>query len=207
MTDREFEDRDVLVAGLVDGELTAAESRDVILAIESSPALAEELANQRNFSRNSELWRLVAPPMPDAADWARVQHNVMPAPHGGALPRRWWVNGFAGLLAAAACVALWFAYSGETLQVRTGTYTVQADWEPIVMAQPEDIQILVLPESAVSALLVGEHPLQDEIPVFAQTADIKVLGYGDDNQLLNTNVWNPEDQSATPVLFRAWQGR
>jgi hypothetical protein len=94
---------------------------------------------------------------------------------------RWF--GATGLLTTAASLLILSFPDQQVVDQSVGPEeppTVAAAVEPIAMATPEDVQIISLPESAATLLVVGEHPLSGSSMALARFGEVEFYGIGSD---------------------------
>jgi hypothetical protein len=120
-----------------------------------------------------ELYQSAGPPEPEEAAWNAVCSRIHDSFVRVRSPRPWWVIAFGAV--AAAILAVVLARSLWTTKVpEPPTTTVQRVEEPFPVVEPDDVAIISMDARDVSALVVGEPPVGDDLE-FARPQDIRVI--------------------------------
>jgi anti-sigma factor RsiW len=175
------------LAAFVDGELAPESRRAVEIWLASHPDAAAEVAGLR---RLADHWRQTAPAEPTEADWADVLARVeltlaaggspaTPPVRGGAGKRRGLAWALALLTGTAAAVVLALTLGPH------GPLDLEEN-EPLVVAEPHDVEIISMDAAAYGALVVGDPPVQEPL-VLAANDDFQLNSFiPSDNDLVST---------------------
>ena len=174
------------LAAYADGELGPRDRARVEQWLADHPEARELLDDQESLGpRNVEFWQAASPPMPSAREWAAALRGIR---DGSRVPasRRWapWVGSLALAATAATVLFLLPAAPGgpgpESELPAVHPVAAEADDEPVAMASADEVHIVSLPESAAHLLVVGEHPLRDNLVVLARADEIEFFGVNTD---------------------------
>ncbi len=178
-----------LLAGLADGELSPRDRARVETWLAEHPEAREVLDEQESLGRgNTELWRLVQPPVPGPAEWGMVRSGLHAQLARPAMPNRGWTKRFAAaILAVAACLTIGFVISDRPEPTLVAVTELPAlcppfdpDDEPFAIARADEVRYLSLPESAAPLIRVGRHPMDDAMFVLARVDEVEFHGLGSD---------------------------
>jgi hypothetical protein len=177
-----------LFAAYADRELSPRDRARVEQWLADHPEAVELVEDQELMGRqNIEFWQAIRPPEPSRRQWAAALRGI----HEGApvrASRRWlpWVGSLA-LAATATAATVFFVLPTVSRPDPDGILIVPpaprpavADDEPFAMAGPDDVRIISLPESAAHLLVVGDHPLRDQVVILARADEVEFLGIGTD---------------------------
>jgi hypothetical protein len=167
------DDRQVWLAGYADGELGEKARQQVDAWLAECPQAADALRDQQQLSPvNQEFWKTVAPPEPTHETWAEVGNRIAKAVLPASRPRRpplHWGALF-GSVAATLMVA-WFMYNTMTPWSGTPLPRTQlpadenvdplAEFTVLPIADPSEVDILVVRGRHPDRFLVGDNPLPD----------------------------------------------
>lgn len=198
-----------LLAAYADGELSTVECLRVERWLAENPEARECLEAQEAMGPgNVEIWEIVAPPAPTPTDWITTRTCI------GSQVRlanrvRWvgWTS-TCGLLATAAMLILLLPgppRNGDNPELpnehNVSSVAELSDEAPYPMASSDDVQIISLPESAASLLVVGEHPLSDSYLLFAKMSEVQFHGVGSDPTGRFPEVISEMTEDVLPMLW------
>jgi hypothetical protein len=177
------------LAAYADGELGPRDRERVEQWLTEYPEARDLLDDQESLGPgNVEFWQAVRPPEPSRRQWEIVAHGIRGRGPASRY-RRWlpWVGSLAvaaTATAATAFIALPAANGPTPEAVPDRSIVVPApaepDDQPFVMAGPDDVRIVSLPEAAAHLLVVGEHPLRDSLVILARADEVEFFGIGTD---------------------------
>ncbi|MSR52261.1 MAG: hypothetical protein EXS09_03100 [Gemmataceae bacterium] len=198
-----------LLAAYADGELSAEECLRVERWLAENPEARESLEVQEAMAPgNVELWGLVSPPAPSAAEWISTRDGIGSQLRLAQRVRLAGWAGTLGLLTTAAILILVLPgpqHNGTDPELRHEfpgpPPSGSSDDEPYPMASASDVLIISLPESAAGLLVVGEHPLTDSFLSFAKLSDVQFHGIGSDLAGRFPEVMSKATEDVLPMLW------
>jgi hypothetical protein len=170
------------------------------------PDAAAEVAGLR---RLADLWHQTAPAEPTEAGWADALARIESALSAGQGPdappvrpgtgkRRGIAWALALLTGAAAAVVLALGLG------RHGAPDLEEN-DPLVVAEPHEVEIISMDAAAYGALVVGDPPVQEPL-VLAATGDFRLHRFTPSDDGLVATVRAGEDGNA-PMIVLPLRGR
>ncbi len=199
---------EALLAGYVDGELTAAERAAVETRLARDPAAAAEVEGQRALLR---LWPTVPPPEPSPFLWARTLTGITAGlAVAGAVPtavvravklparRPAWFRAALRWTGAAAAVLLVLVLNPMAPHEPAPVPAA----EPFPVATSEDVDIVTLNAADADRLVVGNVPVRGPLDL-AAPGDVVVVSIQPDVDgmlpYLRIHAENPSPMIVAPL--------
>lgn len=188
--------RPELLAGYVDGELSARERLAVESYLAAHPEAREEMTSQKEFARSSPLWQKVTAKQPSEVAWDRIALNIHaalqpqtePAPNYRSIedePRMpIWRRITAGGAVVAALLLLSFGIALNKPSIVSPVTT----GDSFAVATSEDVNIISV-QGDDSMLVVGQLPVSGPIE-FVTVGDVVELAI--DNSPTDIKVIDPK---------------
>ena len=179
-----------MLAGYVDNELTPHDRARVDEWLSEHPECRDQLESQEYLTvRNTELWSAAQPIMPTDLEWSNAFDEVRKRLSSARPSSRSWIAVAAVVFSVAAClaIAVWTGDDVDSESRDEVAFNVdvappwpESDDAPFQFARADEILYVSLPEAAVPFLVVGEHPLQDQILLLARSNEVNFHGLGSD---------------------------
>jgi hypothetical protein len=163
-----------LLAAYADGHLDEATRERVRSLVEAHPSARRELDDQTAFSpRRLELWNELRPFEPSSAAWAGVWERIelsLEAPRvevQAPKRQRGLIAALVAVPCSAAAAAVVIGFSGSQ-PVKVDPIVEEPTPEVFEVAAASDVEILSVRDRDAKSLVVGEPPLNGEMPLVAR---------------------------------------
>jgi hypothetical protein len=187
------------LAAYADNELDAAARCRVERWLAEHPDAVDDYQGQKQLAPgNKEYWKSVEPPTPSPEAWRRAFRaisNALPPPRaksGHLAPILAFVSFAAAILIAILAVDRQphdrlpltdVQVSEDGHQGNPDVLASLAEEDPVYrVAGVDDVELIQLPEAAVSLVVVGRHPMFGVPLVLAAAGDLQLLNYGPDER-------------------------